>query len=126
MNFDREMQRALELDGEKLRQLTGEDHGPQFFADCPECGGTGIIAKRVTVYEGGGSYDDTDERPCPSCNGVGLEETGWVPDICTMGVGCNETGVCYAAAHGRPDQCPCRHKGDCDGSCTHPAGGAKP
>lgn len=28
MSFDREMQRALEADGEKLRQLTGEDHGP--------------------------------------------------------------------------------------------------
>lgn len=28
MNHDREMQAALEDDGEKLRQLTGEDHGP--------------------------------------------------------------------------------------------------
>jgi len=28
MNWDDEMQRALEADGEKLRQLTGEDHGP--------------------------------------------------------------------------------------------------
>lgn len=27
-DFDLEMQRALEADGEKLRQLTGEDHGP--------------------------------------------------------------------------------------------------
>lgn len=27
-NFDLDMQRALEADGEKLRQLTGEDHGP--------------------------------------------------------------------------------------------------
>lgn len=27
----REMQRALEADGEKLRQLTGEDHGPVFI-----------------------------------------------------------------------------------------------
>jgi hypothetical protein len=25
---------------------------------------------------------------------------------CTMGVGCDEAGVCYAAAHGRPDECP--------------------
>lgn len=25
---------------------------------------------------------------------------------CTMGVGCDEYGVCYAAAHGRPDMCP--------------------
>lgn len=26
--IDKEMQKALEADGEKLRQLTGEDHGP--------------------------------------------------------------------------------------------------
>ena len=26
--MDREMMKALEADGEKLRQLTGEDHGP--------------------------------------------------------------------------------------------------
>ncbi|MER9605352.1 hypothetical protein [Mesorhizobium sp. M0243] len=24
---------------------------------------------------------------------------------CTMGVGCDEYGVCYAAAHGQPDRC---------------------
>lgn len=28
MNWDREMERALCADGEKLRQLTSEDHGP--------------------------------------------------------------------------------------------------
>jgi hypothetical protein len=25
---------------------------------------------------------------------------------CTMGVGCDEAGVCYAAAHGQPERCP--------------------
>jgi hypothetical protein len=25
---------------------------------------------------------------------------------CTMGVGCDEYGVCYANAHGQPRQCP--------------------
>jgi hypothetical protein len=35
MNGD-EMQKALLADGEKLRQLTGEDHGPQFV--CAFCG----------------------------------------------------------------------------------------
>ena len=29
--FTKEMQKALEADGEKLRQLTGEDHGPIFI-----------------------------------------------------------------------------------------------
>lgn len=27
-------------------------------------------------------------------------------DPCTMGVGCEEYGVCYAEAHGEPDRCP--------------------
>lgn len=31
--MNREMQQALEADGEKLRQLTGEDHGPHFIAE---------------------------------------------------------------------------------------------
>ena len=39
MNYDREMQRALELDGEKLRQITGEDHGPQTLIECGQCCG---------------------------------------------------------------------------------------
>ena len=26
--------------------------------------------------------------------------------LCTMGVGCDEYGVCYADAHGQPWQCP--------------------
>ncbi len=38
MTFDDEMMRALESDGEKLRAMTGEDHGPH----CPECLGTGM------------------------------------------------------------------------------------
>jgi hypothetical protein len=28
MTFDDDMMKALEADGEKLRQMTGEDHGP--------------------------------------------------------------------------------------------------
>lgn len=31
MIFDSEMRKALEADGEKLRQLTGTDHGPYFI-----------------------------------------------------------------------------------------------
>ena len=26
-------------------------------------------------------------------------------DLCNLGVGCNESGVCYAAAHNRPEMC---------------------
>ena len=25
---------------------------------------------------------------------------------CSMGVGCGTAGVCYARAHGRPEECP--------------------
>lgn len=32
-NFDSEMQKALEADGLKLQQLTGQDHGPVFLDD---------------------------------------------------------------------------------------------
>lgn len=31
--MDKEMVKALKADGEKLRQLTGEDHGPFFIDD---------------------------------------------------------------------------------------------
>lgn len=31
---------------------------------------------------------------------------------CTMGVGCDESGVCYAAAQGQPEQCP-KHDPEC-------------
>jgi len=31
MKLDDEMMKALEADGEYLRQMTGEDHGPYFF-----------------------------------------------------------------------------------------------
>lgn len=34
--MDEEMIKALEADGEKLRQLTGEDHGPWFDDYSPQ------------------------------------------------------------------------------------------
>jgi hypothetical protein len=85
MKMDREMQRALEADGEKLRQLTGEDHGPWEleeaplqWVDCDVCNGSGVEAFRVTIYERGCGFphDDSDERPCPQCGGNG----GWLDD----------------------------------------------
>jgi hypothetical protein len=29
-----------------------------------------------------------------------------VSDTCNLGVGCDEYGTCYAAAHNRPEMCP--------------------
>lgn len=38
--FNDEMMNALEADGERLRQMTGKDHGPVFIdaGGCTECG----------------------------------------------------------------------------------------
>lgn len=44
---DREMQRALEGDGEKLRQLTGEDHGPWPLYASPELSGLMDAARKA-------------------------------------------------------------------------------
>jgi hypothetical protein len=83
--------------------ISAAENAPQFFTDCPDCD-CGVIPKRVTIYEGGGWYHDTDEQPCPECGGTGTVETGWEPDYhnCTMGVGCNEVGVCYAETQNQP------------------------
>jgi hypothetical protein len=36
----------------------------------------------------------------------GLAEAEAACKPCTMGVGCDEYGLCYAEAHGQPSQCP--------------------
>lgn len=60
--FTKEMIAALEADGEKLRQLTGEDHGPEFLTiTCSCCGGDGGF------MEG----DQTRWMRCTACNGDG-------------------------------------------------------
>jgi hypothetical protein len=71
--FSKEMMAALEADGEKLRQLTGEDHGPVFLTDarfipCEHCGSEGRIY--FGQYE-----DERDGGPCPVCEGTGMVET---------------------------------------------------
>lgn len=47
------------------------------FATCSHCSGSGVEVFRVTVYEHGCGFphDDSDERPCPACNGEGVLET---------------------------------------------------
>lgn len=70
---EREMREALEADGIKLQQLTGQDHGPWTLAVCEECGGEGCDRRRVTVYEHGCGFphDDVEEIPCLACGGTG-------------------------------------------------------
>lgn len=60
--FTREMQKALEADGEKLRQLAGEDHGPRFQCErCKEWEQMGL------------------SRYCPSCDADNLDLIQPVP-----------------------------------------------
>lgn len=71
--MDKEMQRALMLDAEKLGQLTGEDHTPEFLSDCEACDGHGYIIEAIHVYERGCgfSHEDIEEKPCQACGGSG-------------------------------------------------------
>lgn len=76
--FDLEMQRALEADGEKLFQLTGEDHGPYFlgddtaFAPCPVCfESCGFHVEHGYDWDSG-PYSHQTRIPCSECNGTGL------------------------------------------------------
>lgn len=61
-DFDKEMQAALEADGEKLRAMTGEDHGPYFFH---------AHRKNDCAHEWGGwrDFDDGNggELVCKKC-----------------------------------------------------------
>ena len=62
--MDKAMMAALEADGKKLRQLTGEDHGPIFQDGCSYCAGEPkwVGACWIDVPNNGGI------KPCPICN----------------------------------------------------------
>jgi len=64
--MNKETIRALEADGEKLRQLTDEDHGPYWLEECDVCNGSGI----EEVYAGHGNVN---EIPCSMCSGKGVK-----------------------------------------------------
>lgn len=80
--FGREMQMALEADGEKLRQLTGEDHGPYFVEESEICIQTSDKSHEAMVVE----------CVCPRC-----DERELYRDSVDVGVG---------IIHG-PCGCPC-------------------
>lgn len=77
MDFDLEMQRALEADGEKLRQLSGEDHGPwvlepyDSLAPCPVCfESCGYVVEHGNDWNSG-PWSHQTNIPCRQCNGLG-------------------------------------------------------
>lgn len=49
-----------------------------------------------------------DQAQCasgfPGC-GRADDQMVYNPNKCTLGVGCDEMGKCYAAAHGKPEEC---------------------
>jgi len=61
-------------------------YGESFMVD-----GKRVDPRRVTVRS--------------AMRGRAQEEEPRVRHVCNMGVGCEETGFCYAAAHGQPEQC---------------------
>lgn len=71
MNWDREMERALAADGEKLRQLTGEDHGPSSLVTCPCCDGLGEWDEGPLPASSGATEPDYRQVICPECEGTG-------------------------------------------------------
>lgn len=85
MNWDREMQRALELDGEKLHHLTGEDHGPYFGdypgqAPCPHCfESSGYIWEHGNDWNSG-PWSHQTNIPCRHCNGTGTVDSPLVTE----------------------------------------------
>lgn len=78
---EKEMQRALELDGDKLRALTGEDHGPfevQISRSiCERCEGQGSYH----ICEDNGEGDPQIEE-CPDCAGSGMNQVGVFHPVC--------------------------------------------
>lgn len=51
---------------------------PEQWFTCDACNGSGVFARRVTVYEPGCGFphDDTAEEPCEKCKGHG----GWLDE----------------------------------------------
>ncbi len=99
----------------------GKDHLGEIvtleFATCPICG----YPNRID-YVGGrfATSKSCEHRVCSDSHpSPRQEQHTWVfapvsnewpsPDYgrCTLGVGCQETGQCYAVAQGQPEQCGC-------------------
>lgn len=52
--IDREMMRAMEADGEKLRQITGMDHGPGF--PCEDCSNPDFCTEHRKCWQDWAKY----------------------------------------------------------------------
>lgn len=87
---------ALARDGEKLLQITGNDHGPWFYEDatgeshgpfygpyepfvpcspCPCCDGAGEWDEGPLPASSGATEPEYRQVKCPCCEGTGLAES---------------------------------------------------
>lgn len=72
---------TIKADNPRAKELFGPETLTRFFG--PRGEGSSAYERFVASIENGG------------------RDAG-----CSMGVGCDEYGVCYASAHGRPEMCP--------------------
>lgn len=71
VDWDKEMERDLAEDGEKLRQLTGEDHGPWLLVTCPCCDGAGEWDEGPLPASSGAAEPEYRRVICSECAGSG-------------------------------------------------------
>lgn len=68
------------------------------------CDICGLGMAEFLACEEGDCCLETEETARARLRKAHAEGKGMLP--CTMGVGCDESGVCYAEAHGQPEMCP--------------------
>lgn len=121
--------------------------GTEIQARIPGNGEDNVIAWQSDAFLGtdgdpcGGWAFTRDQEP-PDCwtDGVcwsvnedevaSIPPTHWkpLPEVpmarCSLGVGCDEAGVCYAAAHGKPEMCGAHEPSSMDAERLDDGGGA--
>jgi hypothetical protein len=78
--------------------------GPLAFLIMRKVDGMGrVIRQRVGYPDGSSLLYEWDPKTGPTITTNDRKPVD--TRACTLGVGCDEAGVCYAEAHGQPDQC---------------------
>lgn len=98
---------AERLDFETVGSALGED--PNAGGACIQCKQCG--ASSPVHFDRKENLDDSwnrriGETAAKEVISAPSASESATPKQCDMGVGCDEAGVCYAAAHGEPERCP--------------------